>query len=204
VSVIAGSAGLVVAVFAEDLLGLWTQDAAVAGTAGPLLSILMLGNMLNSLMWIPYQAQLAHGWTSLAMRVNTVAVLLVIPAILWATPHYGAAGAAWVWVALNTGYFCISVQFMYRRILKTEKWSWYTQDVLAPLLPAAVAVLGLSWLLGPAQDAWAQFGNLVAASCIAVLTAGFCAHRVRAGAMRVLLPFIPFARRGSPKTDAHS
>lgn len=184
VSVIAGSAALVVLVYAEELLRLWTQDPAAAQAAGPVLSILALGNLLNGLMWIPYQAQLAHGWTSLTLHANTVAVIFVIPAIFVVTPRYGAAGAAWVWVALNTGYVLISVQFMYRRILQAEKWHWYVQDVLVPLVPAAVVVFGLSKLLGPVHDAWAQLGSLAAASCLAVLVAGVCANRVRAGAFR--------------------
>lgn len=76
-------------------------------------------------MWIPYQTQLAHGWTSLTVRINIVAVAIIVPAILWATPRYGAEGAAWVWVALNTSYLLVGIHFMYRRILTREKWRWY-------------------------------------------------------------------------------
>jgi O-antigen/teichoic acid export membrane protein len=147
VSVLAGSAAIVMILFAETFLRLWTQDSDLAARTAPLLSLLMLGNLLNGLMWIPYQTQLAHGWTSLTVKVNIVAVLVIVPAILWVTPRYGAEGAAWVWASLNLGYLLIAVQFMYRRILTAEKWRWYTQDVLAPLGAAAAAavLLKLSW-----------------------------------------------------------
>lgn len=95
VSVIAGSAAIVLIFFAETFLQLWTQDIELAGRVAVLLSVLVLGNLLNGLMWIPYQTQLAHGWTGLGVKVNIVAVAFIVPAILWVVPRYGAEGAAW-------------------------------------------------------------------------------------------------------------
>jgi O-antigen/teichoic acid export membrane protein len=186
ISVIAGSAALVVLVFADTLLHLWTQDAAVVQAAGPLLSILALGNLLNALMSIPYQAQLAHGWTSLTVCINTVAVLFVIPAIFVVTPRYGATGAAWVWVGINIGYVLISIHFMFRKILQEEKWRWYFQDVLFPLVPAALTVLGLGKFLGVSKNSWIQLAILVVASFLTVSVAGVCANRVRTVAFQFL------------------
>jgi O-antigen/teichoic acid export membrane protein len=134
VSVLAGSAAIVMILFSETFLRFWTQDAELAQRTAPLLSVLMLGNLLNGLMWIPYQTQLAYGWTSLAVRANIVAVAFIVPAVLWATPRFGAEGAAWVWVSLNAGYVLIAIHFMHRSILGAEKWRWYVQDVFLPLL----------------------------------------------------------------------
>jgi O-antigen/teichoic acid export membrane protein len=147
VSVFAGSVAIVIILFAETFLRLWTQDPELAERTGTLLSLLMLGNLLNGLMHIPYLTQLAHGWTSLAVRTNIVAVTIIVPAILWATPRFGVEGAAWVWVSLNAGYVLIGIHFMYRRILGTEKWRWYLQDVFMPLLggTAAASALALLW-----------------------------------------------------------
>ena len=74
---------------ARDLQG-------IRGTRSTYHSLLALGNLLNGLMHLPYYAQLAHGWTGLSIRINIVAVLIIVPAILWATPIYDAEGAAWV------------------------------------------------------------------------------------------------------------
>lgn len=139
VSVCAGSVAIVVILFAETFLRLWTQDPDLAHRTATLLSFLMLGNLLNGLMHIPYMTQLAHGWTSLSVRVNIVAVTVIVPAILWAIPRFGVEGAAWVWVGLNSGYVLIGIHFMYRRILGTEKWRWYAQDVFMPLLAGSAA-----------------------------------------------------------------
>lgn len=179
VSVIAGSAAMVLIFFAETFLMLWTQDAELAENVSVLLSLLVLGNLLNGLVGIPYQMQLAHGWTRLSVSVNMLAVFFIVPAILWAVPQYGAVGAAWVWVALNAGYVLIAAQFVHRRTMTAEKWRWYREDLLAPLLGAGL-VVGLIKLFWPKQDTViAQFLVLALASVAGLGLSGLAANHVR-------------------------
>lgn len=180
VSVFTGSAAIVMILFSEPILRIWTGDAELAKSNATLLSILVLGNLLNCLMWIPYQTQLAYGWTDLTKRINMVSVLLIVPAIIWATPRYGGEGAAWVWVSLNAGYVLIGIHFMYRKILIHEKWSWYWYDVLKPLLSAA-AVAGIAaWAMPESLTMLAQFAWVLFASSITLFAAAFAAPSVRA------------------------
>lgn len=146
VTVLMGSATVILIVFADRVLLLWTSDLTLTEQVAPIMTVLALGTFLNGLMWMPYQMQLAHGWTSLSIQINIVAVLLLVPAILWVVPIYGAMGAAWVWVILNVGYSVIGVHFMFRRILTTEKWAWYYTDVLIPLTAAIAAALLCRWV----------------------------------------------------------
>jgi O-antigen/teichoic acid export membrane protein len=179
VSVLAGSASFVMMAFAETLLHLWTQDQALSQRVAPLLSLLVLGNLLNGLMWIPYQTQLAYGWTGLAVRINIVAVAIIVPAILWVTPRYGAEGAAWAWVCLNAGYVLIGIHFMYRRILRTEKWRWYREDVIKPLLAAGVTTLLVRWLLPEPTGTVQQLLTLTFAALTTLFFATLAASAVR-------------------------
>lgn len=179
VSVIVGSAAMVLIFFADTFLELWTQDTILAENVSVLLSLLALGNLLNGLMGIPYQMQLAHGWTRLSVYVNSVAVLFIVPAILWVVPRYGAVGAAWVWVALNVGYILIAVQFIYRRMMTAEKWRWYREDLLAPLLGAGLAV-GMIKYIWPAQETViAQVLVLGIAAIVALIISALVSHHVR-------------------------
>jgi len=132
---------LALTVFAEGAVFAWSGDVGLAGNTAPLLVPLVLGTFLNGLMWMPYHCQLAHGWTSLTVKVNLVAVSVLVPAIFWIVPTYGGIGAAWIWVALNVGYVLIAVQIMHRRILIGEKLRWYVGDVIAPSGGAAAIVL---------------------------------------------------------------
>jgi O-antigen/teichoic acid export membrane protein len=180
IAVSAGSAAIVLIFFSETFLRLWTQDSLVSEKVAPLVSVLVLGNLLNGLMLIPYQAQLACGWTKLALYTNLVAVIIIIPALIFLAKYYGAIGAAWVWAVLNAGYVCIAVQFMYKKILLGEKWKWYKLDVFIPLLPSALVVFILSKLLEPLKtSSIGQIISLVLALGVAITISIISAPRVR-------------------------
>jgi len=138
---------LVMAMFAEPLLWTWSGDAVVSGRTAPLLTLLALGTLLNGLMQVPYVTQLAHGWTALTVRMNLLAVLVLIPGVLWSVPRYGAMGAAWAWLALNAAYVFIGMHFMFRKLLPTEKRRWYRDAVFLPLTAAGMmsGLLKLAW-----------------------------------------------------------
>lgn len=145
-------AALVISVFAEPLLLVWTGNVALTRQTAPLLAILSLGTLCNGLMYVPYIAQLAHGWTSFSVRVNIVAMCFIVPAILWAVPHFGAIGAAWTWLWLNVGYLLINAHFMHRRLFRNEKWRWYRNAVFEPLIAGTLTALGLrQWIPIPQE-----------------------------------------------------
>ncbi len=132
---------LVVAFFSFELLAIWTGDPLIAERTHWLVSLLVVGTALNGLMNIPFAYQLAHGWTRLFFTISVIAVFLLVPLILVLATHYGAVGAAAVWVLLNTGYVLFNIPLMHRRLLKGEMGYWYKVDVgrpLAAILPVVV------------------------------------------------------------------
>ncbi len=148
ISVLTVPAALILVFFGERLLTLWTGNQVLAHKAAPVMALLAIGTMLNSLMHIPYMLTLAYGWTGFAVRQNTVAVILLVPAILWVAPRYGAIGAAWIWIILNGGYVLIGIHFMHTRLLPKEKWRWYGKDVALPGLTSVVTALAC-WFAVP-------------------------------------------------------
>lgn len=191
VAVTAGAAGIVLIGFADLVLTAWTSDPALSAQVTPFLQLLSLGYLLNVLMWMPYQAQLANRWTSLMLRINLVAVLLLIPALLWAVPRFGAISAALVWVMLNAGYIFIGVHLMHRRILPHEKWRWYWQDTVVPLACAGAVVALLRWIFisqadGRIDGKATQIGVLIGVSASALVAAALAAPLVRAHGLRLI------------------
>lgn len=170
VTVIMGTAAITLMAFGYKILLAWTADPTLAGEVAPIMTVLALGTMLHTLTWIPYQLQLAHGWTQLEIKVSGVAVALVVPTILWVVPLYGPLGAAWIWVAINTGYVLVTVQLMHRRLLPAEKWRWYAEDVTGPVLSGACVALICRWTM---PDDLGRLGELsfLSASFGAVLFA---------------------------------
>lgn len=162
ISVLLIPATMILVFFGKPLLLLWTGDEFLSENVAPLLRVLALGTMLNGLMHIPYMLILAYAWTRFVVYQNIIAVLLLIPAMLWTTIHYGAIGAAWIWVILNAGYICISIYFLHKHLLVTEKWTWYKKDLGFPIVSVAITawisiqiqpivenkIFLLIWLLG--------------------------------------------------------
>lgn len=129
---------LVLVFFSKEILEIWTHNPNLVLHTSLLVSLLVIGNMLNGVMHLPYALQLAHGWTKLAFFQNVIAVIVLAPAIYFATLRWGPVGAAVVWIVLNTGYILITIHVMHRRLLNKEKWRWYTKDVVKPLAGALV------------------------------------------------------------------
>lgn len=150
VSVIAGSVASVLILLPEQVLIVWTGDRVLASHVAPMIAVLTLGTLLNCSTWVPYQLQLAYGWTSLGVWTNVAAVSILLPAIFVLVPDNGPLAAAWIWVALNTGYFLVGVHFMFRRLLTTEKRIWYVKDVISPII-AAFLPTALARVVFPAQ-----------------------------------------------------
>lgn len=179
VTVAVGSVSVIIINYSETILNLWTHDAILAARSAMLLSILCLGNLFNCLMWIPNQTQIAYGWVSLALRVNIISVLFFVPTILWVTPRFGAEGAAWTWVGLNIGYVLLGIHFMHKKILIAEKWRWYFEDIMRPLMAAvSVAVLSV-WFLPKHMTVLSQLVYLIVISGITLLTAALAARDMR-------------------------
>ena len=172
ISVLVGSAAIMLILFNERIVALWTGNPSLALRIAPLLTLLALGTLLNCLMHITYMLQLAYAWITLGIKCNIVSVAVLIPAILWVTPRYGVIGAAWIWVALNMGYVFIAVHLVHRRLLPDEKWRWYWQDVGLPL-GACLIFAGLGRLL--MIDKMSQFMTIVYLTVVSILTLMFSA-----------------------------
>ena len=172
---------LVVALFSYDLLLLWTGSAETARNAAPIASVLVIGTALNGLMNLPYALQLAHGWTSIGLRINTFFIITLVPAIFFMAARYGAVGAATVWAALNAVYMLVGVPLTHRRLLKGETRRWFTEDVGLPLVGAILAAWVGRELVGNPKQL-----SMVAASLSAVFLGVLATTTLAAPQMRSL------------------
>ena len=100
---------------------------------------------------IPFALQLATGWTKLNFFINFISAIVQVPLMIGMTKLYGALGAASIWVILNIGYVLFSTQIMHKRLLKTEKWRWYCEDIIFPLA-VSLAIAGAFRLFVPSSS----------------------------------------------------
>ena len=171
---------LVLVFFSNEILELWTQNQTLVQHTSLLVSLLIVGNALNGIMHLPYALQLAHGWTRLALIQNSVAVVILVPAIYFATMQWGTVGAAIIWIALNVGYLLLGNHFMHRRLLTNEKWQWYLNVLFKPLL-SIVAVCWIAQLLWQeSAHFWSKSIGLIMVLFVSVIAAIMSSDLLRA------------------------
>jgi O-antigen/teichoic acid export membrane protein len=195
VSVMVIPAAAMLVVFPSQILQVWTGNHTVAIDAAAILRLLGLATMLHGFMFVPYAAQLAHGWTSLSLKINLVMVALLVPTMIVGVSRFGPISAAYTWLILNATYLTIGQVLMSRKILRAELVRWYAQD----LLPIAVTVTITAILLHMATPKdlprWASASILVTEASIllvvALLTSSLrsdAIHRVRSVITRIRHP----------------
>jgi O-antigen/teichoic acid export membrane protein len=187
--------GLVLACFSKQVMFLWTGSILTAQNTFLLASVLMIGSTLMCLMVIPYALQLAFAWTRLGLYLNIIAVITLVPAMVWLVSIYGALGACFVCVALYTGQVIGMIHLMHRRILQGEKWKWYIDDVGKPLVaPLLIGAIGRLFI----NEAMSK--PVLVASLGCVLFVAICASATSAPLVRNMI----FAKMCSFRSAHHS
>ena len=179
-AVVMGSAAIVLIIFADTVLSAWTGNLTLTQDAAPILRVLAFGTLLSGFIAVPYQMQLAYGWTKLIVKMNFVAVGLLVPTLFLIVPRYGGIGAAWVWVALNAGYLLFGIHFMHGRLLQSEKWRWYRRDVIAPTSAAAATALACRYAMPIRASTMIEILFLLFSSTCVVIAAALVSPLVRA------------------------
>ena len=159
---------LVLSFFSENILLLWTQNLSTAAVVAPLVSLLAIGNMINGMTQIPYYLQLASGWTRLNIVVNFLATIVLIPSVYFAIPVYGAIAAPIIWIILNIGFIVLSIPIMHNRLLPTEMWLWYKQDIVLPML-SALCGIGIVYFLAPTPTLEGPLVNVATLTAAAIV-----------------------------------
>jgi O-antigen/teichoic acid export membrane protein len=177
-------AAAVLAVFANDVLRMWTGSDDIARLGGPILAVLSAGYGINATMLLAWSLQVAYGHTRLGLIQSVVAVLIAVPSIAWAAQRFGAIGAASVWLLLNLGFFTISMPLIHRRMLHGELAAWYLRD-LAPIAVTSTSAAALmAWWLGPLPGGANGLAQLALVSVLTLvagaLASGFVRTQVRA------------------------
>jgi len=160
---------IILALFSYDILLIWIGKEEIAVNTYVLLSLVAVANGLNSLIYLPHSAQLAHGWTTLTFYENVAAIIFLIPFMIFGVYYYGAVGGGVIWLLVNIFLVLVPIQIMHRRILKGEKLRWYFEDLALPLIVAfSVAGIG-KILLGSGRTKFETIVGLVIISAATLL-----------------------------------
>jgi O-antigen/teichoic acid export membrane protein len=145
---------MVIGFFSEELLMLWTRDAAVAASGHWVLSVFIVGNVFNCLLSLPYTLQLAYGITRIAILANFVALVFSFPAIVVLYDWLGILSGPVTWGLANLWLLLVLSYTAHRRFLRGEGGRWLFRDVGLPVLVCLVIVATFHGLLPTYQSRW--------------------------------------------------
>lgn len=133
---------MLLVVFAEELVLVWTGNAALASSVAPVIALLAMGSALHGVMYLPYAMQLAFGMTRLPLTINAILMMGLVPLTIYFALKYGALGGAMAWLILHILYVLLGTWLTHRNLLKGVGTSWLFRDVGIPLM---VSILLGSW-----------------------------------------------------------
>jgi len=147
VAAIVAPASIILGVFAEEVLFIWTRDHEVVNGASNILRWYAWGNGLLALAAFPYYLQYAYGKLRLHVIGNVIFAIFLFPTIYLVTKSYGAEGAAKVWFVQNLFFFLCWTWVIHNKFLKNYHLNWLISNIfpftVGPVLVAIFSKLCL-------------------------------------------------------------
>lgn len=179
VSIIAGSAAITIAFFAEPLLYAWTGDQQLAIKAAPILGLYAIGNGILAIGAFPYYLQYAMGNLRYHLIGNALMVVMLIPIIIWAATHFGGVGAGYTWFGMNALYLLVWVAFVHYKLQPGLHWRWLVKDGLAIYIPVILLLTIVSQWPYPSENRWFTLLYLAGIGSLVLLVAALSSGMVR-------------------------
>lgn len=170
---------LIASFFSGSLLLIWTQDTRISAAAAPVATLLFMGTAINSLLGMPYNLTVAHGWSSYGVYQNLIAVILFTPLMIILASHYAGVGAATAWLVLNLGYLFLMPPIIHRRFLQKEVWRWYFADTGIPLAVGFASSLLFYFLMPVSASQLFSFIYISMAGLVTLLLVSVSLKEVR-------------------------
>lgn len=138
---------MVLVVFSEELIFIWTGNAVLAKTVSPIVAIFAVGSALHGVMHIPHALQLACGMVRLPLIINAILIVLLVPLIVILVKNYGGVGGAVAWLILHLIYMLLGTFLTHRVLLKGLGMKWLLSEVFVPFVIASVAGCGAYFMV---------------------------------------------------------
>jgi len=141
---------LVLAFFAEQVLWVWTGNIEIVSKAKSILTPYALANGIQVLGALPLCIQLAKGDLKLHMVGSGLYTVLIIPAVIWGTLHFGASGAGYAFLGVNVLFFAFWVPKLHGRLVTGLHTQWLLHDVMGIFIfSTAAAIIMNEFIIWP-------------------------------------------------------
>jgi O-antigen/teichoic acid export membrane protein len=135
-SVLATSGAMVLFLFTKDFVFIWTHDNLIAKTIENVTKVLLIGGVFLSFQYMPYHLAIANGHTKTNVRLGIVAIICIIPSLIFCVKQFGLIGATYTWLIMNIFAYFYLGYFIISKFLKNEFKRWLINGTLIPLIIA--------------------------------------------------------------------
>lgn len=132
-SVLATSGAMVLFLFTKDFIFIWTHDNLIAKTIENVTKVLLIGGVFLSFQYMPYHLAIANGHTKTNVRLGIVAIICIIPSLIFCVKQFGLIGATYTWLIMNIFAYFYLGYFIISKFLKNEFKRWLINGTLIPL-----------------------------------------------------------------------
>jgi O-antigen/teichoic acid export membrane protein len=170
VSLACTSVACFIAIFSRDVLALYTSDQALASGYANCLSLLIIGNLVNGLLWILNVTFFAHSSVATIIRLNLVFLPFYACAGVLLFPSLGVHAFPVAWIVINVAMCVVLPIIANRTFLQGEMRDWIVKDVAWMVLSVCTVLVVLRWSITVSSHPfWAifQLGGLLAVASIA-------------------------------------
>jgi O-antigen/teichoic acid export membrane protein len=119
--------------YSFEILVIWTNNNLIAEKTCLLVSVLVIGIMLNGMASLPINSANASGKPMLITYTNIFQSILIIPLIFVLIYFFQSLGAAIATVIMNSTYLLFTVPYFFKKLIILESKKWYLQDIILPL-----------------------------------------------------------------------
>lgn len=176
---LAGTAGLALALFADPLLFAWSGDRALAAEAAPVTALYALGNVVVAVASMPIYLQFAVARMRLHVLGQALLLVTIVPAIAFAATHGGMVAIGQVWLIVNGVYLLLWVPLIHARRLPGAHLPWLLGDVVGTAMPAVAVGLVVATTVRVPHDRWLAGLYVVGAAGTMLSAAALCQPWVR-------------------------
>jgi O-antigen/teichoic acid export membrane protein len=158
---------LTIAFLPYDVLYAWTGNESAAHWGQKILSLYVLGAALLTISAFQYYLQYVHGNVRYHVIYNTISLIINVPLIIFSALKFGPIGVAWAWFGFRLLSLLIWVPFIHRKFAPGLHKKWIIEDVLTPLVSAAIIVFIGAYFSSALSEA-SRFGEVLILILISV------------------------------------
>lgn len=126
----------------NQILWVWTGRNDFPSEAVLTLRLLSVGYLMNCMLWMPHQAQIAAGWTSLLLKVTAVCAVIAVPISVFCIGRFGLPGASVGFLLSNCLSMFIVAPIVSKRLLSSQCSRWLWADCVLPFMGALLVAAG--------------------------------------------------------------